>query len=107
MTFSIAPAYGKDTEETRVHNVIANGHEACERSEFPQGEVLRGHTPPCPGVEPKPVDLTFFPDPKASPARTPWRGLGACVGASSGFTRAELNMPEEPLASRDVVCDEP
>jgi hypothetical protein len=33
--------------ETRVHDVVANGNDACERAMFPQGEVLRGHVPPC------------------------------------------------------------
>jgi hypothetical protein len=35
------------TPETRVHDVIANGHDACERNGFPPGEVLKGHIPPC------------------------------------------------------------
>jgi hypothetical protein len=35
------------TPETRVHDAIANGPDACERAMFPQGEVLRGHLPPC------------------------------------------------------------
>jgi len=42
-----APALGGDSPETRLHDVISNGHDACERSAFPAGEVLRGHTPPC------------------------------------------------------------
>ena len=41
------PVIGGDTPETRVHDVIANGHDACERSGFPQGDVLKGHIPPC------------------------------------------------------------
>src|SRR5580692_13202944 len=36
-----------ETPETRVHDVIANGHDSCERSAFPQGGVLRGQIPPC------------------------------------------------------------
>jgi hypothetical protein len=42
-----APALGGATPETRVHDAVANGHDACERAMFPQGEVLRGQVPPC------------------------------------------------------------
>jgi hypothetical protein len=42
-----APVLGGATAETRVHDVIANGHDSCERSMFPQGGVLRGQVPPC------------------------------------------------------------
>jgi hypothetical protein len=42
-----APWLGGETPETRVHDVIANGHDSCERSAFPQGGVLRGQIPPC------------------------------------------------------------
>jgi hypothetical protein len=41
-----APALG-GSSETRVHDVVANGHDACERAMFPQGEVLRGQVPSC------------------------------------------------------------
>jgi hypothetical protein len=41
-----APALG-GSSETRVHHVVANGHDACERTMFPQGEVLRGQLPSC------------------------------------------------------------
>ena len=42
-----APILGGATPETRVHDAVANGHDACERAMFPQGEVLRGQIPPC------------------------------------------------------------
>jgi hypothetical protein len=42
-----APGLGGATAETRVHDAIANGHDSCERSMFPQGGVLRGQVPPC------------------------------------------------------------
>ena len=42
-----APWLGGTSPETRVHDAVANGHDACERSMFPQGEVLRGQVPPC------------------------------------------------------------
>jgi hypothetical protein len=43
------PALGGVSPEMRVHDAIANGRDACERAGFPQGEVLRGHLPPCGG----------------------------------------------------------
>jgi hypothetical protein len=42
-----APGLGGASPETRVHDAVANGHNACERSMFPQAEVLRGRIPPC------------------------------------------------------------
>jgi hypothetical protein len=42
-----APQLGGMSPETRVHDVIANDRDACERSMFPQGEVLRGAISPC------------------------------------------------------------
>lgn len=42
-----APGLGGASPETRVHDAIANGRDACERSWFPQGGVLRGQIPPC------------------------------------------------------------
>jgi hypothetical protein len=42
-----AQAIPGESPETRVHDVIANGRDACERWMFPQAEVLRGHVPPC------------------------------------------------------------
>jgi hypothetical protein len=41
-----APALG-GSPETQVHDVVANGRDACERAMFPQGNVLRGQAPPC------------------------------------------------------------
>jgi len=43
----LANAPAPASPETHVHDAIANGHDACARSMFPQGEVLRGHIPPC------------------------------------------------------------
>jgi hypothetical protein len=42
-----APVLGGATPDARVHDVVANGRDACERSAFPAGEVLRGQIPPC------------------------------------------------------------
>ncbi len=42
-----APVLGGATPEAGVHDVVANGHDACEPSAFPRGEILRGQTPRC------------------------------------------------------------
>src|SRR5580692_6943203 len=59
------------TPETRVHDVVANGHDACERSAFPQGEVLRGQIPPCNATERAPGVPAFMPPPSRSSASFP------------------------------------
>jgi hypothetical protein len=59
------------TPETRVHDVIANGHDACERNAFPQGEVLRGQVPPCNPTERAPGVPAFVPTPAGSSAWLP------------------------------------
>ena len=60
-----APVLGGATPETRVHDAIANGHDACERAMFPQGEVLRGQVPPC-GNESRSKTSGFKPNPGTS-----------------------------------------
>ena len=54
-----APALPGASHETRVTDVIANGRDACERSAFPQGEVLRGHVPPCESKETRRIVAVF------------------------------------------------
>jgi hypothetical protein len=49
------------TAETHVHDVVANGRDACERSWFPPGEVLRGQIPPCVKKERLRAVPTFVP----------------------------------------------
>jgi len=55
------------TAETHVHDVVANGRDACERSWFPPGEVLRGQIPPCVKKERLPATPTFV-----SPTPSVW-----------------------------------
>jgi hypothetical protein len=56
------------TPETRVHDVIANGRDACERSMFPTGEVLRGQIPPCTPREKLPNPLSSTTSEPRSPS---------------------------------------
>jgi len=102
-----APWIGGDSPETRVHNVIANGHDACERSGFPEGEVLRGHTPPCDVERTSGAYTAWRPEPAVSRAPVlPWHGFGVCAIGGTGVASAELTMPGVPAtAEGDVVCD--
>jgi len=86
-----APLLGGATSETRVHDVIANGRDSCERSAFPQGQVLRGEIPPC--VIGEPVG-TGIPDfrwllPPARPWQVPGYRGRACPHAWPGASVAE------------------
>ncbi len=101
-----APALGKDTPETRVHDIVANGHDACERSAFPQGGVLRGQVPPCATESGPPATSGFVPQPSPPPASSAqWHGFGVCASAGEGFERTELPLAGASLASADLVCD--
>jgi hypothetical protein len=53
------------TTETRVHDVVANGRDSCERRWFPPGQVLRGEIPPCVKTERLPRVATFVSPPSA------------------------------------------
>ena len=97
------------TSETRVHDLIANGHDACERSGFPQGEVLKGHTPPCLQKE----RLAAVPGlARSTPPPTPWissrHALDMCPSRGPGFTAREKSMSafSLPSSSRELVCSE-
>ena len=81
-----APVLPGDTPETRVHDVIANGHDACERAGFPQGEVLRGHVPPCPTTNAIGAASSLIGNPQSSPPPfRPWHGFGVCASAGPGL----------------------
>jgi len=103
-----APWLGGDTPETRVHDVIANGHEACQRSGFPQGDVLRGHTPPCAQSARLVPSHAFLPKPPSSHGNvTRWHSLGVCAPPGPGLSRTDvlvtgisLDIPSPP------VCDD-
>ena len=85
-----APVLGGPTPETRVHDAVANGHDACERSMFPQGEVLRGHVPPCSkGSTTKATTLAPPSTNAGAPLSVPYP-VGFCAAGSRSLeSRAE------------------
>ena len=95
--------------ETRVHDVIANGHDACERSMFPQGEVLRGHIPPCTTHERLSRPMFSFTATEPSSSWLYW--FGACpagpeprtLPTNSALTVSSLSAPQR----RWFPCDPP
>jgi hypothetical protein len=97
------------TPETRVHDVIANGNDSCERSGFPPGEVLKGHIPPCVKKE----KLAAVPDVPWTPA--PSAGfsarymLGICPSEEPGLIGTARGMAAAPVSSssRELVCIQP
>jgi hypothetical protein len=98
------------TPETRVHDVIANGHDACERDGFPPGEVLKGHVPPCIKKE----KLAAAPDflwnpPPASTWISPRYPLGVCPSPGPGLSRAETGIAATSLgaSSAELACNDP
>jgi hypothetical protein len=96
------------TSETRVHDVIANGHDACERSAFPPGEVLRGQIPPCNPTERAPGVPAFMPTPQQSsvwsPATYP---TSLCPNPEPGLS-TERKMAGMRLSSQsELACNEP
>lgn len=103
-----APVLGGATVETRVHDAISNGRDSCERSSFPQGEVLRGHVPPCVPKEPTAgVPPLLFPaQPRTWSA--PEYPLGACQNRWSKPTAAEKGMAAISLSmSGELACSWP
>jgi hypothetical protein len=100
------------TPETRVHDVIANGHDACERSAFPQGEVLKGHIPPCVKKERLAAVPDFQWTPPAPPPSTRISRrytLDMCPSADPGFAGTEKSMAaiSPNSSSRELVCNVP
>jgi hypothetical protein len=98
------PWIGRDASETTgVHDVIANGRDACEVGGG-RGEVLRGHVPPCASEE-KVTAPVFFSERRPTLAPVPWHGFGVCMNAGAGFTRAEVSLPGISLHPGDVDCE--
>lgn len=106
-----APSLGGTSPETRVHDVIANGHDACERPMFPQGEVLRGQIPPCNAPEKLSRPATFvLSSATAEPSLPRLYWFGSCpaglqprtLGLERGLTAFPLSEPR-----RWVACDVP
>jgi hypothetical protein len=104
-----APGLGGDTPETRVHDVVANGHDSCERSGFPQGDVLRGHVPPCATEQKR---IVAAPAPSATPS-SPGRWLsplyptGVCPHPGLGLTAAEMWAGTSRELPEQLACVEP
>jgi hypothetical protein len=99
-----APGLNGTTAETRVHDAIANGHDACERSEFPQGEVLRGHIPPCTTDQRRlvlPTALSWN-SVSSEPSPSPIYWFGVCpaglqphtLGSDKGLAAFSLSAPK-------------
>ena len=103
-----APVLDGQSPETRVHDAVANGHDSCERAGFPQGEVLRGHLPPCKRENlAKPV--AFQPYPAFAGASfavsyplgfCPARNRSLASDRENGFAAFPLSAPPWPL-----TCD--
>jgi hypothetical protein len=96
------------TPETRVHDVIANGHDSCERSAFPPGEVLRGQIPPCNPTEKVPGVPAFMPTQPPSSARIPpTYPTSMCPSPGPGLS-TERSMAGLRLSSQsELACNEP
>jgi len=101
-----AQVLGGDTPETRVHDVVANGHDACERSGFPPGQVLDGQPRPC-SVAGR-VAVVAARARSARPTLTRWHGLGVCVAPGFGFARAEMKPAGASVSSSgQFACARP
>jgi hypothetical protein len=87
-----APTLGGVTPETRVHDAVANGRDSCERSAFPQGEVLRGQVPPCVAREKARLSAIGALAPVSAPEGT-WMSSsyprGLCPSLGPGLARYE------------------
>jgi hypothetical protein len=102
-----APVLGGATSETRVHDAIANGRDACERAMFPQGEVLRGHVPPCSKqATGKRVALPPRPATTGASLSVPYP-LGFCPAVRrSSASRVENGLTAFPLSTPPLwLCD--
>ncbi len=108
-----APSLGHEPVETRVHDVIANGHDACERSMFPEGGVLRGQFPSCvtsQTLTSVPVFVAAASARSSSRIAGRWVSsypLGVCPSAP-GMGRTYVERPLVAWtanASEELVCD--
>ena len=98
------------TPETRVHDGIANGQDACERSGFAPGEVLKGHIPPCIKKERLAAapNLLWNPPPTASKWISPRYPFGMCASPGPGLSRGETGIAATSLSasSAELACNE-
>ena len=104
-----APGLGGASPETRVHDAIANGRDACERAMFPQGGVLRGQVPPCGKESLRTAAWAPLP-PRAEPLPQLSYPFGFCptrlqphkLGVERGLAAFSLSPPQLWLG-----CDPP
>jgi hypothetical protein len=104
-----APVLVGATPDARVHDVIANGQDACERSAFPPGGVLRGQLPPCGSSESvaKAPALPWTPAAPRAWISPFYYSPGACPSAGPGRTRGEMGFASISLSSSGgLVCGE-
>jgi hypothetical protein len=96
-----APGLGGTSPETRVHDVTANGRDACERAMFPPGAVLRGQVPPC-GKESLRTAAWAPPPPSTEPMLQLSYPIGYCptrprphnAGMEKGLAAFSLSPPQ-------------
>jgi hypothetical protein len=103
-----APALGHVNGESRVHDVTSNGRDACERSSFPQGQVLRGQLPPCVTEEAKAADPVIASAPSDLNSWVPSSyPLGVCLSAmGAGHISTGRRLGARSLySSAELACD--
>lgn len=101
-----APWLGGTTPETRVHDVIANGRDSCERSAFPEGEVLRGEIPSCVTNEPAPRVPQRIAPPVTITGNLPGYSLGPCPSAWLGSTPSGSGIMAASLwPTNQLLCE--
>lgn len=102
-----APGLGGATPETRVHDAIANGRDACGRSMFPRGGVLRGQVPPC-TKEPTRTAVWAPLPPNPVPPLDPLYVLGGCLTRPSqhklGVAQGLIAFPGSQLSLSSSTC---
>jgi hypothetical protein len=104
-----APTLADATPETRVHDAIANGRDSCERSAFPPGEVLRGHTPPCIKKEGSAAAPALLPSSSQDKAWiSPFYPPSVCQAAGPGLVGAQGDLAAAFLSpAEEISCGHP
>lgn len=102
-----APVLGGATPDSHVRDVVANGRDACERSTFSRGGVLRGQIPAC---GPK-VIVALHPEDflwtaSASSWAPPQYSLGPCPTVRWEGPRATTGLAAISLLPSGKLCRE-